>query len=308
MAAAAADGDATSPSSAETTPSPTPCQLYDGAYNYRLSDITGSRFFRATSGGRDFHRRNFPKSLAVRFLNQYAHGTPNYRKYYNSSCDAQCFKHGYCQCYVPRAHSLHHLLSKEEAPPRLSDTAAIHLRVGDVVDQSPFSIDEMLSRPTKFSTRCTAPQIAAGCLAISPVVYVQPLDRYTTVVEQLRARNIQRVVLVAASSHNGFNYSRSGSSGSTTKNNGGGGIAMSHEKSCEYVKRVGDYFRKAAFTTEYRLGHHPDEDFRFLTRRVGCYVPSLSGFASLAGQVAQKFGVDVVMPKGLTLPTFDLTG
>ena len=36
--------------------------------------------------------------------------------------------------------------------------------------------------------------------------------------------------------------------------------------------------------------------------------PSTSGFAGLAGQVAQKFGATVLMPDGITLPTFDLTG
>ena len=265
MAAAAADG-APSPSSAETTPSPTPCQLYDGAYNYRLSDITGSRFFLATSlsDSNSTGTRRFPKSPASLWPKSIvAHGTPNYRNYYNSSCDAQCFKHALLPMRVRRGRTGCTICSQRRRAPQRLATRPQFTYASAMVDQSPFSIDEMLSRPTKFSTRCTAPQIAAGCLAISPVVYVQPLDRYTTVVEQLRARNIQRVVLVAASSHNGFNYSRSGSSGSTTKNNGGGGIAMSHEKSCEYVKRVGDYFRKAAFTTEYRLGHHPDEDFRF---------------------------------------------
>ena len=51
------------------------CELYDGAKGYRLSDVTGSRYFRHTSGGLVFHMRSYPHSLASRFLHEYGHGT-----------------------------------------------------------------------------------------------------------------------------------------------------------------------------------------------------------------------------------------
>jgi hypothetical protein len=284
------------------------CNIYDGARNYRLGDVTGSRWFRHTPGGASFHLREFPRSLASQFLRTFGHGTPAYRAYYNSSCWSHCVKVGYCQCYVPRAHALHQLLDKERSASSaanngttvttssnvlraLAHTAAVHLRVGDVVDQSPFALDEMLRLPTKFSTRCGAQKTREGCLSISPIVYVQPLSRYQRVVDTFRALRIRRVVLVAASS------STYGAASNST----------SFVKSCEYVRRMGLFFEREGFATSFRLGQHPDEDFRFFTR-VACMVPSLSGFGLLAGQVAQKFGVHVLMPEGLTLPTFDLTG
>ena len=273
------------------------CNLYDGARNYRLGDVTGSRFFRHTAGGLHYHLKNFPGSLAAAFLNTYGHGKPAYRAYYNASCNAACVKSGYCQCYVPRAHALHDFLSREPTPPLLEATAAVHLRVGDVVDQSPYSIDDMLTRPTHFKTRCTRAQESRGCLSIHDRVYVQPLDRYASVVERFRAMGIRRVVVVAASSVDQAITTASAA-----------GIAFSHAKSCEYVRRMGRYMSEAGFATEYRLGGRPDDDFRFLTRRVRCLVGSASGFAGLAGQVAQKFGATVLMPDGITLPTFDLTG
>lgn len=294
----------------EIASSSSDCNLYDGAKNYRLGDVTGSRWFRHTSGGLPFHLQNFPKSLAAQFLRGYGHGTPAYRAYYNATCWPRCAKSGYCQCYVPRAHALHEILERERvsaianasaggkhgggglgAHARLSHTAAVHLRVGDVVDQSPHSLDEMLRRTTRFSTRCSASATKEGCLSISPVVYVQPLARYDSVIARFRELDIRRVVIVAASS---VNQSWSGKT-------------WSHAKSCDYVRRMGRHFAAAGFKTAYRLGQQPDDDFRFFSR-VACMVPSLSGFGGLAGQVAQKFGVHIIMPEGLTLPTFDLTG
>ena len=61
------------------------CNIYDGAWNYRLGDITGSRWFRHTPGGIHFHYQKFPNSLASKFLRQYGFGTEAYRAYYNVS-------------------------------------------------------------------------------------------------------------------------------------------------------------------------------------------------------------------------------
>lgn len=267
------------------------CSLYDSTQGYRLGDVTGSRWFRHTAGGMAFHLRQFPTSLAASFLRDYSHGTRAYRAYYNNSCwRGACVKVGYCQCYVPRAHSMYDILSRERASDsrsyaRLTRTAAVHVRVGDVVDQSPFSVDEMLSRPTKFTKRCNAVDKAHGCLDIAGFVYVQPISRYEVVARRFRELGIEHVVLVAASSVN----------------------QSSHAKSCDYVQRMSAFFQTAGFATTYRLGRHPDDDFRFLTR-VACMTTAKSGFGLLAAQTAQMFGVEVVMPEGMSLPTFDLTG
>ena len=59
---------------AEFSTTPT-CDLYDGASNYRLGDVTGSRFFRHTAGGLHYHVTHFPRSLATKFLHTFGHGT-----------------------------------------------------------------------------------------------------------------------------------------------------------------------------------------------------------------------------------------
>jgi hypothetical protein len=259
------------------------CKLYDGAWNYRLGDITGSRFFRHSTGGMHFHRQTYPDSLAVRFLNEYGHGTRAYNKYYNSSCRLSCSRTGYCQCYVPRVLALHDLLSRERARNnsgysfhvrrQLARTAAVHLRLGDVVEQSPFSIDEMLSRQTVFSARCDASVRETGCLGFNRVAYVQPLSNYRSVVARLRELNIQAVAIVAASHLE----------------------QSSLTKSCKYVERMGIFFKDLGFNVTFRVGRHPDDDFRFFSG-VACMVSSQSGFAALAARVAEGFGVQIVSP------------
>lgn len=265
---------------------PASCPIFDGAQGYRLGDVTGSRWFRHTPGGMHFHLRQFPDSLAAKFLTKYGHGTLAYRAYYNSSCWSKCSKTGYCQCYVPRAHALHELLLHETVPERLAHTAAVHLRVGDVVDQSPYDLDTMLQHPTSFSTRCSSKEAARGCLSIHPVVYVQPLSRYDGVMARLRELSVRHVVVVAASSVN----------------------QTSHARSCALVRRMGQLFHRGGFAVSFRVGQHPDDDFRFLVGRVAALVPTLSGFSGLAGQVAKKLGATIVMPQGLELPTTDLIG
>ena len=309
--------------------------LFDGAAKYRLSDVTGSRAHRHSPGGIGFHVRAYPRSLAARFLREYASGAPAWRAYYNRgnrSCDgAPCVRSGYCQCYVPRAIALHHLLSREEeeeeeggqrGQPRHSDattvpllellqppqapssqqqqqqqrrhrkrwgelahTALVHLRVGDVVDQSPHNLTVMLRQPTRFRSTCTPQDAVHGCLSIEPRVYVVPLGRYATVVARLRELDVRRVVIVAGSSVN----------------------QSSHARSCDYVLHVGRFFEAERFDVQFRLGNRPDDDFRWFTR-AGVLVPTTSGFSGLAAQVAAKFGVLIVPPDGVAVPTVDLIG
>lgn len=257
--------------------------LYDGAEGYRIGDITSSRFFRHSAGGMHFHQQRYPSSLAAAFLREYSSTSPRWRAYYNGSCGGGCVRKGLCQCYVPRAAALHHLIARRQPEPtaahraaQLRHTAAVHLRVGDVVDRSPYPLEEILRRPTRFSTRCAARELQAGCLAVSPSVYVLPLASYERLALTLRsAANVSRVVIVAAASHlwSGADFG----------------------KSCGLIGAVGAAFRRAGVRVSYRLGHHPDDDLVFFTT-VNAMVPSAGGFSLLASEVARLSGVPIVTP------------
>ena len=137
------------------------------------------------------HTRTTPRSLAARFLREYTHGTAAYRAYYNSSCYTGCVKSGYCQCYVPRAHALHQLLAREASPPRLADAAAVHLRVGDVLDASARVLGTRLDLPSVLR----AGYHRRGDWGCS--VYGLPLSYYQHHAAAMVRRGILSVVLIA---------------------------------------------------------------------------------------------------------------
>ena len=165
------------------------CQLYDGAQGYRISDILTSRFFRHTTGGITYHQRNFPRSFAARFGKQYGASSGNKTKWLeffaNTTCKPnKCVRAGFCQCFVTPALAVLDMIQNDEAEalqavtvgtatagaagshkPRAAGsevphvephTAAVHLRVGDVIEKSPFTVDQMLAQRTRFTQNCDA--------------------------------------------------------------------------------------------------------------------------------------------------------
>ena len=272
------------------------CHLNDGAQGYRLADMLTSRFFRHGTGGIYFHKNQYPNSFATRFAWEYCGncgakygrlGSPKWRAFYaNTSClGRRCVKAGFCQCFVTPAIAILDMITEDEAAakakgsagsPRLPNTAAVHLRVGDVIESSPFTLDQMLQERTRFWNRCngTVGTNKCGAQGVSLKVYVTPLREYARVCERLVMLNLTSVVLVAASH-----------------------VALpSYAKSCEYVSRVAAYFRARGFRVTLRLGQPPDEDLRFMVR-CGAFVPSgASGFAQLAAQLVHMRGGRVIMP------------
>lgn len=278
------------------------CKIFHApSQGYRISDIAASRFFRHSPGGMVFHRMQFPQSLASSFLKEYHKGTPRWNKYYeNTSCVSRlpggfCSKAGLCQCFVPPAAAIFDLIAREEHQRMrkgsgrlkknarigsMNQTAAVHLRVGDVVDKSPFTLDQMLDRPTKFRSYCTQDQQKAGCnfqTRVNKKMYVLPFSAYGPVVQRLGMLGIKQVVIVANAHAN----------------------LTSYAKSCELIRRVGYYFQRANFSVSYRLGEPPDEDLRFVARCAAVVPTGASGFGMLMSKVAEFNGATLAMPSGL---------
>ena len=256
-----------------------------GADGYRLGDMLTSRFFRNTAGGKAYHVKKFPRSLATRYLVMYRIGTPTYDAFFNGSCAH--YNHrtcvmppGKCQCYVPHKAALAHMLAEDTQYP-CRETAALHLRVGDVLDLSPFRVDEILANETAYSTRCwgASSDIFAACTqsATRGANYVRPLSAYDDIRRRLLALgNISRVVIVAGSHRN----------------------LTSFQKSCSYLERIGRLFQRD-FSVSFRLGSNPDDDLR-LFARAAVFVPGGGGFGKMAAEAVKELGVRV-----LRLPPVD---
>lgn len=293
---------------ADSQPPAASCSIHNAAFQkYRISDVLTSRFFRHQPGGQIYHQASYPRSLAASFLREYHVGSSRWHAYYaNTTCvltrsDATssqsqgtyrlpkkigCTHTGFCQCFVPPAaaivdildrESLENSTSKSSSPSRgrLSTVAAVHLRVGDVVERSPHDLHAMLSRPTSFEwSGCTSNDTA--CTPVSAKVYVRPLSAYAPVSRRLKALGVRTVVLLANA------HAR----------------LPSYAKSCEYVARIGEYFSQRGFRVGYRLGREADDDLRFASRCAAVVPSGASGFGQLLAKVAAMRGATVVPTLG----------
>ena len=302
---AAADGAAAPQPPPATLPFSTAspsdaCQLQDEAHQtrerrehpYRLADLLGSRFFRHTSGGVHFHLRHYPNSLAAAYICEYDHVAPLWHRY---NLGGVCARNGArapsdfckatraCPCHVPAAAAIVHLFVREavqDAALRVpTHTAAVHLRVGDVIDLSPHPLETILSRTTSFASECGAKlQTSAGgrfCAGIPDKLYALPLAAYESVAAELRQQRVRRVVILGASHTN----------------------QSSSAKSCAYVRRVGDFFRARGFEVGFRLGQSADDDLRFMAHSSHLVPSGASGFSQLTAAVASLMGAQMVYPR-----------
>ena len=122
-----------------------------------------------------------------------------------------------------------------ETPPR--DALVVHLRLGDVLEESAASVQEMLDHPVPF--------YGGENENFSWNIYVRPLSSFSRAVPQTLVQS-HRVILVASAVHAGRNTS----------------VRLPKQlKSCHYLQAVGEHFRRlGAIDVSYRLGHAPDDD------------------------------------------------
>ena len=165
--------------------------------------------------------------------------------------------------------------------------ACVQIRAGDVLDRSPFSVDEMLAQQTSFRWTCrigSALPNGGRCeegQAVPDLPYVPPLSHWRAVRDAVLARRIARVVIVAGSHYNLTDLSE-----------------PRFGKSCEYIRRVGSFFAEANLSVSYRIGRPPDDDLRFMSR-VALLAPSgASQFARFASATAAMLGVEVLPSAG----------
>ena len=141
------------------------CKLYskENLYSdYRLSDMVISETHRSKNSGRKLHYEKFPNSLAT-----------NYMKTTNKNNDYILLKElveKYDSTIIP-----------------LSDDLIIHLRVGDVLEKSKYTVDEHLKDYKNFHNQ-------------SKTNYVYPLSYYKEKLELKEFKNIKNIILVCGGS------------------------------------------------------------------------------------------------------------
>ena len=167
------------------------------------------------------------------------------------------------------------LPSGRRIPPRQKGVAAIHLRVGDVLELSTDSDDDLYCVGGGTHIAWTGRPENRSYSLLEPRPYIMPAAYYEFVAEELRLRNVSSVILVAAS---GFNMTA---------------FAPTYSRSCLYLRRVEDLFSRMGFRVGRRLGKSPDADLAFFTT-VDVFVASGGRYGALASDVAALNNVTIL--------------
>ncbi len=205
------------------------------AFGYRLGDMVKSKMARNAKDGRELHYAQFPNSIASEYM----------RKTDEDN----------------RLDLILDILKERTTQPTQTpppDMLVVHLRIGDVIDKTPYMVKEFLSRYIMHHNGFN---------------YVKPLSYYQEIIEQIRPLNIKSVTLIG-----GFH--------SDTK---------SQQKSIVYVNKIREFFEKNGFVTYTRINFDPDEDFIFMCN-AEYFTPSGGGYSSLVKNILRKKAKTIIVP------------
>ena len=193
---------------------------------YRLGDMI---LHRNQFSGIDYHLIDYPNSIASEYLK----ATPN-------------------KSDLP---VLFEIIKKRTTPELKPDenTLLIHLRIGDVIDNSRFSVDELLSEGRNYGAIKSEQKEGEW----GGHNYVKPLSYYQEVLEIIQTLPINKIILI-----------------------GGYHMDGDHSKSEEYVSRIQTFFEENKYRVETRINEDPDEDFILMSNST-YFVQSGGGYSRL---------------------------
>ena len=205
------------------------CGKESGVLAYRLGDMIKGGIYRSGAGGEAYHKANYPDSLAVAYMKE-TQKSDDYETLFKliegpkwkSKTPSQDFDH----------------------------TLFIHLRVGDILDQSPFTVAEHLDRHINNH---------------NGVQYVRPLSFYEDIQTKLPP-TVTRVILVT-----GFHTPE-----------------KSTNKSLKYMRKINEFFEEKGYiTSDPQIDNPPDEDF-LLMSNAKFFARSGGGYSLLISEMVKK--------------------
>ena len=199
------------------------------AFGYRLGDMVKSKEARDAEDGRKLHFEKFPSSIASEYMR---------RTDENNRLDILM--------EILKDRTKH----PSQTPP--PDMLLIHLRIGDVIDKTPYMVKDFLSRYVVHSTGYN---------------YVKPLSYYESILEKIKDKDIKSITLIG-----GFHAD-----------------VKSSKKSLLYVQKIKEFFEEHHYTTFERINGDPDEDFIFMCN-AEFFTPSGGGYSYLIQEVLRIKG------------------
>ena len=227
-------------------------------FNYRLGDIVSfnrSPFGGCNTGSRGepsllqqckLYRTHIPNSLAVKYIDA-ASTLSMYKRRNNIKILSQ----------VINEHDGYNKFRNRE------DNIVIHIRIGDVIDNQPWTVDEFLQQERKWIKPGPSGFGIKGGRVMG--LYVKTLSYYEGVIQRIMAKGLGLNLTIIAGFHK---------------------AADDHSKSLEYIEKVKRYFEDNGFKVTTRINSDPDEDFIYCSTSK-YYIPSGGGFSNLMCKMVQ---------------------
>jgi len=133
----------------------------------------------------------------------------------------------------------------------------MHLRVGDVVDESRDSVESMLATQNRFLSFAHAKTAQHR--------YVSTLEDAWNILQQIDQGNVTLIAGVHCPEDH----------------------ECSLVKSCQYTYALALFLQKRGYTVDVRVGNDPDSDFLFLASSAW-YIPTGGGFSNLAANMVRR--------------------
>ena len=202
---------------------------------YRLGDMYYDETERIDKEGKYCHYNKFPDSIATKYMKQ---TEKSLIKSNNSNVLLSIINSDDYENFVkPNKNSI-----------------VIHLRVGDVIDETNNSVDDFLNKDIRFFHS-----------DIVTKKYVHNRQYYEKIISQL-PNNINNVIFV-------YGYHTD----------------SDHSKSEQYINAISEIFKLHGFDVNYRRDMDPDDDFIYMCNSKH-FVKSGGGFSNLISQMVKKNG------------------
>ena len=208
-------------------------KLYTGLTQYRIGDLFYMREARGIKycgkiSCKEYHLINFPNTIASEYMRR-TDDEGNYEILHNIVLNTKLKDPS---LYVPK------------------NSCMIHLRIGDVIDESEFTVSQLLEKARLYGN----------------LNYVKPHSYYLEKIEKLKDLGVKDVLIIAGS-HNDYDLT----------------------KSWEYITEIEKLFLNNGFNVMLYTGNHPDDDL-ILSFRVKYFIASGGGYSDLLSNINRLNG------------------
>jgi len=221
------------------------------AKGYRLADIYKDREFRNDKQIIKNYQDNFSNSIAFKYM---------------KSIKKKKIKDFDLLIKLIDEHRIQNIINI----PR-KDQLVVHLRTGDVIDDTNESSNSFLTNNVIFDNK-----------VFNNHIYVKPLQYYKNILPDLRNYDIHDIVFVT-----GFHTNMNG--------------LQNNDKSIKYVSSIMEFFKNRGFEVSLRMNRDPDDDLVFMSNS-SYFLGGGGGFSDLIKKIVSHKGGNLIISDSESVP------